>query len=179
MASTDIVSVTEEDLSLFDRFRDLDVESYPFNKCKTYIDPIGPIYEKDAFAALVHANGNMSKAAGLLNRSRDALRRWLKHRPDFIEMVTSMEDSMLDSVEEVLHSQALSGDPAQVRFVMSTKGKNRGYSTRVENTGKDGAELDFGRIASARITEERAQQIAEELLSRMANAKVIDAQPAE
>lgn len=175
MEARDLIS-EPEGYTVIERYAFVDVEGYDFSTCRTSVDPIGPIFEIDVFAALTSMRGNLGKAAALLNRPRDTLARWLKHNKEMWRVVIDAEECVLDNAEEMVKDQALAGDPAQLRFLLQTKGKGRGYSTRVENTGKDGAELDFGRVAAERVTEDRIQQIAEEVLRRMGgdDAKVIN-----
>lgn len=176
MEARDLIT-DPEGLTVIERFAFVDVDNYDFPTCRTAIDPIGPIYEIDVYAALKFTKGNMGKAAALLNRARDSLQRWLKHNPELYRVVVEAEETALDDAEELVRNQALAGDPAQLRFLLQTKGKNRGYSTRQENTGKDGANLDFARIASDRISDDRMLEIAEEVLLRMgrlgADAQII------
>lgn len=176
MEAKDLIT-DPEGLTVIERFAFVDVEAYDFQTCRTAIDPIGPIYEIDVYAALKVTSGNLGKAATLLNRARDSLQRWLKHNVELYRVVVDAEETALDTAEELVRNQALAGDPAQLRFLLQTKGKNRGYSTRQETTGKNGAELDFARVAAERISDDRMQEIANEVLLRMermgTNAKVI------
>ena len=182
MEARDLIT-DPEGLTVIERFAFVDVDNYDFPTCRTAIDPIGPIFEIDVYAALKVTAGNMGKAAALLNRARDSLQRWLKHNQELYRVVVDAEETALDNAEELVRNQALAGDPAQLRFLLQTKGKNRGYSTRQENTGKDGADLDFARVAANRVSEDRMQQIAEEVLMRMgrmgADAQIVSGSASE
>ena len=45
--------------------------------------------------------------------------------------------------EHALYKNVKDGDQKAIEFLLSTKGKKRGYSTRHEITGEDGAEIKF------------------------------------
>lgn len=156
----------EQNTSVLDRYAHVDWQNYRFDMCNTALDPIGPIYPVDVFAALKFTRGNYRQAAHLLNRPRDSLIRWLKANSEFNIVAVDEEEGALDDIETIARDQALAGDGAQVRFLLSTKAKNRGYSTKVENSGRIGIELEFDRIVATRMTEEQVMRMAEEIMAR-------------
>lgn len=156
----------DQNVTVLERFRHVDWENYRFDQCNTRLDPIGPFYPMDVYAALKNSFGNYGKAAVLLGRPRDSLMRWLKANPEFNQIAIDTEETVLDDVEDIVKKQALEGDGAQARFLLSTKAKNRGYSTKVENGGRIGIELEFSRIVENRLTEEQILRMAEEIVAR-------------
>lgn len=166
MDATDIVTGNEQAPNVLEEFRHVDVAFYDFENCDTRIDPIGPIHRQDVYAALVVAEGNLRLAASMIGRPRETLVRWLNANKDMYQIAQDIEESTLDDVETLVRQGAKAGDAAQQRFLLTTKGKNRGYTTRVENTGKDGAELNFARVAVVRISEEQMLRVAREVTER-------------
>lgn len=156
----------DQNITVLERFRHVDWENYRFSTCDTAIDPIGPFYPIDVYAALKHAKGNFKVAANLLQRPRDSLIRWLKANSEFMQIAIDEEEGTLDDVETLVKEQALAGDGAQQRFLLSTKGKSRGYTTKVEAGGRIGIDLEFSRIVENRLTEEQILRMAEEIVER-------------
>lgn len=117
-------------------------EEYNFEKCYTRTGD-GPFCELDVAAALVRCAANVSSAAALLGRGRRSTENFIARNLLLTELFEDLEAAFLDQVEELHRSAALSGDLATQRFFLTTKGKNRGYTTRNENTGKDGAPFEF------------------------------------
>lgn len=120
---------------------DLDIESYAFQVCQTYTEPKGPYVKKDVVYAVLHANGNLGKAAKLLGRSRGGLKRWIDAQLDVQELLLDMKEARVDNVEEKQYELADLGDGAAGRFILQTAGKERGFTSRSELTGKDGKPL--------------------------------------
>lgn len=166
MQAHDLVTTSDEDVNVLEEFQHIDTTYYDFENCDTALDPIGPIVRRDVYAALVKSDGNLKEAALLLNRPRESLNRWLKANKDMMLVLADLEESFIDDVETLVKSSARAGDGAQQRYLLSTKGKNRGYSTRVEATGKDGSDLEFARIAVVRVSEEQMMRVAREYLEQ-------------
>lgn len=163
MEAHDIVT-SPEGTNVLEEFAHVDWESYDFTHCKTRLDPIGPIYREDVFAAITHSEGHVANAARLIGRPRETLVRWLKANKDMYVVQHDIQETVLDDVEVEVRKQALAGDSAQQRFLLNTLGKNRGYTTRIEATGKDGAELEFARVAVVRVTDEQMRRVAQEII---------------
>lgn len=161
------VAVTQkDDTTVNERYSMVDWENYDFRNCRTTRDPIGPIYEQDMFAALKKSEGNLRVAADLLGRQRDTISRWLNANPAYKRVIDNIEDSALDDMESLVRAQALGGDPAQLRFLLQTKGKARGYTRQVEQTGRLAVDVEFGKIMESRMTEDQLIRIAREIAER-------------
>lgn len=167
------ITTSDENVTVLERYAHVDWQGYDFESCYTSLDPIGPIYPVDVFAAIKFYSGNLKNAARALNRPRDSLVRWLKANPEFNQIAADEEEGVLDDVEEIVKEQAKGGDGAQARFLLSTKGKNRGYTTKVESAGR--IELEFDRIVENRLTEDQILRMAEELIAqRKLESQTID-----
>lgn len=155
-----------ESSNVLEEFAHVDYVNYDFKHCRTRLDPIGPIFREDVYAALKNAEGSVADAAALIGRPRETLARWLKANKDMYLIQHDIQETVLDTVEVSVRKQAVAGDAGQQRFLLNTLGKDRGYSTRVEATGKDGAELNFARVAVVRISDEQMMRVAKEIVAK-------------
>lgn len=94
--------------------------------------------------------GLIQPASRELGCSRGALYRFIDRHPEAKKIVEEGRDELLDSAESVLvrilngNISASAGERLEAaKYVTSTIGKKRGYTTRTETelTGKDGAPL--------------------------------------
>jgi hypothetical protein len=116
-------------------------EEYDFSQCYTVLHPDGAYDELDVAVAIHKARGNISMAARLLKRSRRSVHNHILRSQLLSDWLEDIENEFLDTVEHGYRLTALSGDDVAARFFLTTKGKERGYVSRNETTGKDGGEL--------------------------------------
>lgn len=132
-------------MSIFDKYQDLArseyVEGYDLVGCPTVTDPTGLIFDLDVAVALLRNDGNVGSVASALKRSRRVMETYITRDDKLAELQEDIHESFVDDAEAVARKLARAGDGGMVKFVLSTIGKRRGYVTRVENTGKDGAAL--------------------------------------
>lgn len=57
------------------------------------------------------------------------------------QFLRDLEEEVVDAAEAVVLGQIIKGDQKMARWYLQTKGKHRGYSTRQEHTGAEGAPL--------------------------------------
>ena len=114
---------------------------YNFDKCATVVNRHEPMEKMDVVASLIRCEGNYSSMAKLLFRRRAAVQAFVETRRDMVVLREEFIEEKLDTIEENLLDEAVNGDVALGKFLMTTRGKNRGYSTRHEATGKDGDPL--------------------------------------
>ena len=86
---------------------------------------------------------NISATCIALGISRNTLYSWRKASKKLDELMTDVEESLIDFSESKLMEQINNGNITAIIFHLKTKGKNRGYVERQEMTGADGEEL-FG-----------------------------------
>lgn len=130
------------------------VEGYNFPKCATALDPRGPYHKEDVIAAMIVAAGNYADMAKFLGRSRAAVKRYVESNDDVAEFYSNYREGMLDTVEANLFREAMkpTGDLGVQKWLLSTVGKNRGYSSRSEVTGADGKPIEVDAVpASSRL----------------------------
>ena len=124
--------------------------SYDFSIAPTALHNEDKYHESDVAAALFAARGNLSFAARLLNRRRNRLRSYLDRSPEMLQLWDDIRDEVIDKVEQNCYDLALNGDPTSIRFVLSTIGKDRGWTQRTETTGKDGGAIEFEELTTAK-----------------------------
>ena len=128
-------------MSILDRYPDLNdatATRYDFESCWTANNRSAPYSEQDVVAAMLVTTGNYSRMAMLLNRSRAGVVRYCQGNKDVMDLRAEVREGFLDEVEDQHMKSALAGDKDARKYFLSTLGKNRGYTVRVESTGKDG-----------------------------------------
>lgn len=115
--------------------------AYSFDTCATVTHPTSAMYTQDVSAALILTQGVLLDAAKILKRSRSSLEAFISKDHRLMDLRNELAASLMDRVESLHNRSALNGDATAQRFLLSTLGKNRGYSTRTEATGKDGKDL--------------------------------------
>jgi hypothetical protein len=126
------------------------VENYNFHDCATRRQLDHPPIELDVAVAILKTGGVACDMASLLGRSRTVVHTFVWNSPELTDLMDEVAQTTLDKVEAMQMSLALAGDGAAGRFILSTLGKDRGYTTKtltdvrdvtkVEINGKD-AEL--------------------------------------
>lgn len=115
---------------------------------------------KGAFLrALDESLGIISTACRAAKISRTTFYTWLRNDPEFAECVREIEERQIDEVEGALLSRIREADTTAIIFYLKTKGKTRGFSERLELTGRDGTDLLPPRV----LTEEEAKRLFGEL----------------
>ncbi len=133
-------------------------EAY-FDVCSTRLDRYGPYHKDDVLAAIVFTQGNYSEMARLLGRKRTGVRDYVLGNPDVKEVFDDTREGLLDAVETSVFKSAIDGDGPSQRFILSTLGKDRGFTTRAEHTGKSGGPLRM--ILESMSPEEAAEAYAD------------------
>lgn len=92
--------------------------------------------------ALRQAAGIKAVAAQLLQVSRQTLYTFLNEHPDIGQELQQIEDEFSDLVEQKLFQAIRDGSERSIHFYLQTKAKQRGYTTRVEQTGAGGGPIE-------------------------------------
>ena len=138
-----------------------DPYAYDFENCQTRLDRNGPYHLQDVLVALFVSGGQITVAAAMLGRKSIKLRNYLLSNSDARDFRDEMTESVLDAVERSHNYAAITGDGAAQRFILSTLGKNRGYTTRVENTGKDGAPIQTENVDLTKLSDEQLSRLVD------------------
>lgn len=157
------------------KFDDDWVPSYDFANCLTVVEPDGPYSVRDVAAAIIVFRGNYAEIAKALGRRREGVRGVIARNGDLARLHAEVYQEFLDEVESGFMRTALMGDKDAMKFVLQTRGKDRGYTTRTEQTGANGGPIEVAAqtIDWSQIPIEEREQFAQ----RLANALRDQSQP--
>ena len=79
-------------------------------------------------AAIRAADGNLSEAARKLKCNRNTVLNYISRYPVLKEVQAELAEMDLDFAERKLKEHIRKGSEAMLRFMLSTKGKRRGYA---------------------------------------------------
>lgn len=88
--------------------------------------------------ALHETEGAVYLAAKMLNCSHTTVYKYVNDYPDVKAVKEYYDGSLVDYGEKALRTAVKSNEPWAVKYVLSTKGKDRGYTERKELTGGGG-----------------------------------------
>ena len=115
------------------------LDLYPFATCRTRKQR--QYFQRDVVAAALVTQGNLGRMAKLIGRPRAGVDGYVKNNPAVAAFIEDIKQTLVDEAETQLLLDAATGEGVgnsqAAKFVLSTIGKNRGYSTRIEHTGKD------------------------------------------
>lgn len=133
-------------MDAFEKYPDLAdpavIGNYDLTTGVTASDPLGPISEFEAAVALIQTEGNLSECAKSLRRSRRSFESFVARNVLLTNLADDILQEFLDEMEARNRSIARLGNDTVIRYILSTLGKDRGYNTRSELTGKNGEPVD-------------------------------------
>lgn len=91
--------------------------------------------------AIEQAGGLQTQAAEILGCHRKTIARYIDRYVTVKEAYDAANETQLDLAEKSLFNQIKQGNVTAIIFYLKTKGKNRGYVERRENTGPDGGNI--------------------------------------
>lgn len=103
---------------------------YDFDKCATRLDRKLPMFKQDVVAAMIKENTDISAIARLIGRSRVSVDKYIKTTNDVYQLFVDLRETLLDKIEVSQFAAAINGDFAAQRFILTTIGKHRGYTTQ-------------------------------------------------
>jgi hypothetical protein len=126
--------------------------------------------------ALRKARGIKAAAARSLGCTRETVVRYCKRYPSVAAVCDEQREVLVDIAEGKLTQEVDQGTEWAVKMVLTTLGKDRGYVTRHENTGKDGGaiELNHGGLTDDERTA-RLVAALDAIRNRLGGPTVIDA----
>ncbi|MDO4691884.1 MAG: phBC6A51 family helix-turn-helix protein [Porphyromonadaceae bacterium] len=86
--------------------------------------------------ALSASLGNISEAAKSVGINRRTYYDWIKDDQEFSQSVDSISESQIDYVESKLLERINDGDTTATIYYLKTKGRNRGWSEKIEIDAK-------------------------------------------
>lgn len=81
---------------------------------------------------IIKNRNNFSKSCKAIGRSRQTVYKWLESDEGFNAAYKEATEEQLDEAEEQLNLLASMGDLNAIKFLLSTKGRERGYDTRIQ-----------------------------------------------
>ena len=97
------------------------------------------VTDGEIWEALEQNEGNVAAAARALGMLRNKLQERIDRKPELIQLLQDIREETVDIAENNQMKRARSGaDPNAERFVLSTLGRKRGYSTAVTGSGANG-----------------------------------------
>lgn len=108
-------------------------------------------YDKVKLALETH-NGIISYAAKACGVSRVTIYKFLDKHPELKEVREQATEELIDVAERYVQDAVEEKDMKTIRWFLERKGKERGYVTRQEQTGKDGEPLQIGQITRTIVT---------------------------
>jgi hypothetical protein len=90
-------------------------------------------------AQLKKLRGNLAAVARHFGCSRVSVWQFVQRRPTLRQVAHDERETMKDTAESALHKAVLKGEPWAVKFYLTTQAKDRGYTTRTELAGAEGA----------------------------------------
>jgi hypothetical protein len=137
------------------------VADFDFMDCWTFLNDHGAFEVRDVAIALLRAEGNIKSAAKFLGRSRRATEVFISRTLALKELHEDIDESFIDDIEEAYKKDAMTGDPVARKFFLMTKGRNRGFVTRNESTGKDGGPIEVDAVDARSVLAARIDGVIE------------------
>lgn len=104
-----------------------------YQRVKATTADLGKKGRQQLFLAAWYAYSfNMTEACYFAGVRRDTMAIWLREDLEFSELFRMLDEIRIDFYESKLTQAIASGDTAATIFAMRTKGRNRGYSEKIE-----------------------------------------------
>lgn len=143
-------------------FDHLDPTVYDFDHCYTRQNREAPYNINDVVMAILRTGGNWGAMSILLGRNRNRIKDYVYSHQDVRDIYEDVLGSNLDLIKRNSMAAAILGDGAMQRFYLATLGKDDGFSTRVESTGRGG-----GPIATTELPDDpqEASKVYQQIIS--------------
>jgi transposase-like protein len=99
--------------------------------------------KKDVFTAIQDSGAVMSTIARRLSCDWHTAKRWCLKWEDTAQALEDETEKILDMAESKLYQSINEGNTQDAKWLLSTKGKRRGFTERTEITGAEGADLSI------------------------------------
>ncbi len=98
--------------------------------------------DKALIEAIKDSGGIMSTIARRLDVTWHTADTWIKESDSAKQALQDEKETILDMAESTLYKNIKEGNSQDAKWMLSTMGKNRGYSERHEITGGDGEPIE-------------------------------------
>ena len=106
--------------------------------------------ESDILKAIKDSRGIMRTIAMKLGCEWHTAEKYVNMYESTKQAYLSEEEFFLDDAESVLKNKMEENDLAAAKYLLSTKGKRRGYTERQEITGADGRAVEIIKVQAAK-----------------------------
>ena len=113
---------------------------------------------KAIIQALDDTMGNVTEACKLVGIHRQTYYKHLAEHPDFKELTETMLETQIDFAEKELFRQIANGNSSSTQFFLKTRGKQRGYSEKIETTETKNLNVNF---SYETVKSEKLEQVKE------------------
>jgi len=129
-------------------FEHIDPDTYDFDRCWTRVHHDAEYNINDVVAAIVFTGGNWGRMSMLLGRNRQRIKDYVYSHKIALDVYNDITEANLDLMQTTGQYAAIQGDGPMIRFFLMTLGKERGFTTRVEQTGANGRPIETAEIPS-------------------------------
>ena len=105
------------------------------------------LYLEDVYAAILATYGNISVIADMFNKQRHKVDNFIKRDPHLFILQKDLSEGTKDKAEENIFLEIRKGNVNISRWFLETQGKDRNYTRRIEQTGKDGGPVEVSECA--------------------------------
>lgn len=107
-------------------------------------NPKGPQYTAQQFIdAIANSNGIITAIAKRVGCTWHTAKKYIDTYPTIRAAYDDECESILDLAESKLHKAIIADDLSAIKYILSTKGKHRGYTERQEVSGPGGGDIRF------------------------------------
>lgn len=138
---------------------DADAQDFSFLDCYTFSNPGSPIRETDLVHAIRFTHANYAHIGRLLNRRRQAVYDAINTNAVVREIFLEVRQTMLDDLESGIFVSAMEGHKDDRRFVLSTIGKDRGYTTKQQIAGNNDGPIQISNYDLSKLSDEELEQL--------------------
>ena len=97
--------------------------------------------KKKAKAAIPGSAGIISTIAKRMGCAWQTARDYINEDPDLLQMNNDETEGVLDMAESVVFKSAQAGNTQDAKWLLSKKGKQRGYGDSLEHIGEGGGAI--------------------------------------
>jgi hypothetical protein len=110
---------------------------------------MGRLAKKRVKEAIPKSAGIMSTIAQRLGCAWNTADAYIKADPELSQMLADEVEGVLDMAESVVFKSAQGGDTQSAKWLLSKKGKQRGYGDSVDMNHR--GRIDFGSLSDAEL----------------------------
>lgn len=121
-------------------------------------------------SAIRKGHGIQSEVARLLGCDPVTVRRFMKRHPELLAIQAEATEPVIDRAEQRLFAALEDEDPrvwmAAAKYILSTKGKHRGWTSRTEVTGANGGPMAVATV-NIDLTPESVRMLSAEMRRKL------------